>query len=175
VSLNHTLQISLYYSTHKVFSSVPDFQLSTEITRFHHHLPTANSRIQFSVATINWRDSLNSISQLNSKSKSKLLYDWRFTANQFILASGPLRPTTRDIFQMNSCGNGPYVTSSLTGRWVYLFPAACDPRYISSGRPQRKTPPSLNNNSIVGRCRGNMFTEQLPSNWRFLWLHYSCF
>jgi hypothetical protein len=30
--------------------------------------------------------------------KSKLLYDWRFTANQFVLAPGPLRPTTRDVF-----------------------------------------------------------------------------
>jgi hypothetical protein len=30
-----------------------------------------------------------------SKSKSKLLYDWRFTANQFILAPSPLRITTR--------------------------------------------------------------------------------
>jgi hypothetical protein len=32
------------------------------------------------------------------KSKSKLLYDWRFTANQFVLASSPLRPTARDFF-----------------------------------------------------------------------------
>jgi hypothetical protein len=35
---------------------------------------------------------------LYSKSKSKLLYDWRFTANQFVLASNPLRPTTRLFF-----------------------------------------------------------------------------
>jgi hypothetical protein len=33
-----------------------------------------------------------------SKSKSKLLYDWRFTANQFVLASSPLRPTTTFFF-----------------------------------------------------------------------------
>jgi hypothetical protein len=32
------------------------------------------------------------------KSKSKLVYDWRFTANQFVLASCPLRLTTRNIF-----------------------------------------------------------------------------
>jgi hypothetical protein len=32
-----------------------------------------------------------------SKSKSKLLYAWRFTANQFVLASSPLRPTTRNV------------------------------------------------------------------------------
>jgi hypothetical protein len=32
---------------------------------------------------------------LHSRSKSKLLYDWQFTANQFSLASSPTRPTTR--------------------------------------------------------------------------------
>jgi hypothetical protein len=30
--------------------------------------------------------------------KSELLYDWQFTANQFVLASSPLRHTTRDFF-----------------------------------------------------------------------------
>jgi hypothetical protein len=39
VSLNHTLQISLYYITHKGFSSPLDFQLLTELSRFFHHLP----------------------------------------------------------------------------------------------------------------------------------------
>jgi hypothetical protein len=37
-------------------------------------------------------------SNKKSKSKSNLLYDWRFTANQFVLASSPLRPTTRFFF-----------------------------------------------------------------------------
>jgi hypothetical protein len=36
--------------------------------------------------------------QLYRKSKLELLYDWRFTARQFLLSSGPLRPTTRDFF-----------------------------------------------------------------------------
>jgi hypothetical protein len=45
--------------------------------------------------------------------KSKLLYDGRFTANQFVLASSPLRPTTRDFFQLN-----PYVTSQNT-KWQF--------------------------------------------------------
>jgi hypothetical protein len=44
-------------------------------------------------------------SQLNwVKSKSKLLYDWRFTANQFALASSPARPTTTNFLQQNRCG-----------------------------------------------------------------------
>jgi hypothetical protein len=32
------------------------------------------------------------------KSKSELLYDWRFTVYQFVLAPSPLRPTTREFF-----------------------------------------------------------------------------
>jgi hypothetical protein len=42
---------------------------------------------------------LNSLSlSLNSNSKSKLLYDWRFTANHFVSAPSPLRLTNRDSF-----------------------------------------------------------------------------
>jgi hypothetical protein len=55
-------------------------------------------------------------------SQSKLLYDWPFTANQFVLATSPLRPTTNNfIFQLNTCGYNPYVTSSPSSRqrgWV---------------------------------------------------------
>jgi hypothetical protein len=47
------------------------------------------------------------ISRLFSiKSKSKLLYDWWFTVNQFVLASSHLRLTTRDLFsQLNLCSD----------------------------------------------------------------------
>jgi hypothetical protein len=87
---------------------------------------------------------------LNWTSKSKLLYDWRFTANQFVLASGPLRPTTRDFFQLKSCDNSPYVTSSLTRRWVYLFmntlmsksKSHCDWRSVSQPVSLGVEPPS---------------------------------
>jgi hypothetical protein len=51
-------------------------------------------------------------------SQSKLLYDWRFTANQFASTRSPLRPTTNIFFQMKTCGHNPYVTSSLTREWV---------------------------------------------------------
>jgi hypothetical protein len=52
-------------------------------------------------------------------SDSELLYDWRFTANQFVLATSPWRLTTSNfIFQLNACGYSPYVTSSLTRVWV---------------------------------------------------------
>jgi hypothetical protein len=52
-------------------------------------------------------------------SESKLLYDWRFTANQFVLAARPLKLTTSNfIFHLNTCGRSPYVTSPLTRGWV---------------------------------------------------------
>jgi hypothetical protein len=52
-------------------------------------------------------------------SESELLYDCRFTANQFVLAPSPLRPTTSHfIFQLITYCYSPYVTSSLTRGWV---------------------------------------------------------
>jgi hypothetical protein len=47
-------------------------------------------------------------------SESELLYDWRFTANQFVLATNPLRLTASNfISQPNTCAYNPYATSSL--------------------------------------------------------------
>jgi hypothetical protein len=58
------------------------------------------------------------LSWSESYSESDLLYDWRFTVNQF-LATSPLRHTTNNfIFQSNTCSYSPYVTSSLTRGWV---------------------------------------------------------
>jgi hypothetical protein len=49
---------------------------------------------------------------------SELLYDWRLTANLFVSASGPLRPTTNNfIFKLNTCCYSRYVTSSMTRGW----------------------------------------------------------
>jgi hypothetical protein len=53
--------------------------------------------------------------------ESKSLCDWRVTANQFILASSPLRPTIRDFFQLNHCAHSLHVTSSLMRRCVCLL------------------------------------------------------
>jgi hypothetical protein len=53
------------------------------------------------------------------QSETELLYDWRFTANQFVLETSPLRPTTSNfILEMNTCGYSPYITSSMTRGWV---------------------------------------------------------
>jgi hypothetical protein len=52
-------------------------------------------------------------------SELELLYDWRLTANQFVLASRSLRLTTSDfIFQLKPCCFRPYVTSSMTRGWM---------------------------------------------------------
>jgi hypothetical protein len=65
---------------------------------------------------------LKALASVISMSESELLYDWRFTANQFVLAPSPLRFTTGDFFpQQNLCGHSLYVTSSLTRGRVCLL------------------------------------------------------
>jgi hypothetical protein len=50
---------------------------------------------------------------------SELLYEWRFTANHYVLATSPLRLTTSNfIFQLNTCDYSPHVTSFLDGSVV---------------------------------------------------------
>jgi hypothetical protein len=68
-----------FHTNFVVFPSHADFQLNS-IT----HKPATSCHF----------------TQLNytAKSKSKLLYDWRFTANQFVFASSPLRVMTREYF-----------------------------------------------------------------------------
>jgi hypothetical protein len=51
-------------------------------------------------------------------SESELLHNWWFTASLFVLVTSPLRLTTSNIFQLNTCGHSAYVTSSLTRGWV---------------------------------------------------------
>jgi hypothetical protein len=53
-----------------------------------------------------------------SEPASDLLYDWRFTANQFVLATSPLRLTTSHFFQLNTCNHSSYITYSLMREWV---------------------------------------------------------
>jgi hypothetical protein len=58
--------------------------------------------------------------------KSELLYDWRFTANQFVLAPSLLRHITRVlILQLNPYGHSPCVTPSLKRGWVSLLNMLC--------------------------------------------------
>jgi hypothetical protein len=60
------------------------------------------------------RSSLLSHSLTGRLTATDLLYDWRFTANQFVLPTNPLRLTTNNfIFQLRTCGSSLCVTSSL--------------------------------------------------------------
>jgi hypothetical protein len=55
----------------------------------------------------------------SSESESELFYDWRFSANKFVLTPNPLRLTAGILsFHLNTCGHSPYITSSLTRRFV---------------------------------------------------------
>jgi hypothetical protein len=83
---------------------------------------------------------------------SELLYDWWFTANQFVLAPSPLRLNARIFFQLNTCGNSPYVISlrredgfvSYEYAWPYnmlsMLSDEVIPRYIVLARTIWKTP-----------------------------------
>jgi hypothetical protein len=55
---------------------------------------------------------------LIAQPEPELLSDWRFIANQFVLATSSLTLTTSSFFQQNTCDHSPYVTSSLTRGWV---------------------------------------------------------
>jgi hypothetical protein len=62
-----------------------------------------------------YRDYIASMTMIDPlKTESELLYEWRFTANQYVLATHPLRLTTRDFLQLNSCAHSPYVSSILS-------------------------------------------------------------
>jgi hypothetical protein len=55
------------------------------------------------------------------KSKSKLLYDWRFTANQSVLGQTPWEPRPETFFSTEPLRSQSYVSSSLTRGWVCLL------------------------------------------------------
>jgi hypothetical protein len=73
---------------------------SFTITRNHNQLQELTINLQPNPSSSTAEDSVHSrchSTTLFCPSKSKVLYDWRFTANQFVLVSSPLRPTTRDF------------------------------------------------------------------------------
>jgi hypothetical protein len=92
-------------------STISHFSVSVVDTQFHIWPPTHNCT---SLTTIRRPWLPLSISE----TQSELLYDWLFTANQFVLVPSPLRPTTNIFFQLNTCGYSAYVTFSLTRRWA---------------------------------------------------------
>jgi hypothetical protein len=83
-------------------------------------------------------------SDLNSK--SKLLYDWRFTANQFVLESSPLRLTTSNL---NSI-----LFSSYIAPVDHMCPVYKEP-FLS--HTETAWFPRIH-------LHGNMFADSFPSN-----------
>jgi hypothetical protein len=60
----------------------------------------------------------------------------------------PFEIHDQTFFQLNSCGNSPYVTSSLTRRWVCIF-LAISSSYITSSWTSRKICPLPNNRRLL--------------------------
>jgi hypothetical protein len=108
--------------------------------------------IQFFAVTANYLVAISS--QLTqSQPEAELLYDWRFTDNQFVLATSPLRLTTSNfIFQLKTCGCIPYVIPS-DERMRLLF---------TISEPKENT--SFNGSCIVV----GVFTDPLPRHGRLL-------
>jgi hypothetical protein len=106
---------------------------------------------------------LSSQDWLASEWESELLYDGRFTANQFALAPSPLTHDQR-LFQLNRWGHNPYVTSSLTGRWGYLLSmclvrlSRCFSRYILGTDPTQNIF-TYSSNRIDGPHRKHRFQK----------------
>jgi hypothetical protein len=113
------------------------------------------------------------------ESESELLYDWRSTANQFVLATGPSRPTTSNfIFQLNTCGYSSYVESSLTRGWglsftiAAVFSSAVILRFESRGahdhilyRLRFETPPTWRTRSLYLYPPGTGWPGFTPRHW----------
>jgi hypothetical protein len=94
------------YSLNLKMEIIRTFETSVNV---HHTTPTGESNKR--------QEALSRTNGLLSE--SELLYDRRFTANHFTLATNPLRVTTSNfIFQLNACGYSPYVTFSLTRGWI---------------------------------------------------------
>jgi hypothetical protein len=111
---------------------------------------------------------------LFSESESELLYEWRFIANQFVLATSPSRPTTRNfIFQVNTCGCSPHVTSFLARGWCGYTPRHWVP-FSSPPTTRRATvevfePGSTRDYSSQSQNQSYFTTGGLPpisSSWR---------
>jgi hypothetical protein len=85
-----------------------------QIQKYSDFAPTCLGQVSFFL-----RSSLLLKKSNGTMSDSELRYEWRFTANQFVLVKTPWDSWHSNfIFQLNTCGYSPYVTSSLTKGWV---------------------------------------------------------
>jgi hypothetical protein len=110
----HTLQVTVIHAlAFLVFTSrilATDFQhiSYTNLTvtaaprKFSYHslssfLPLSSTAISILIVA-NCSHGIPDLGYLFSEPESESLYDWRFTANQFVLTTSPLRLTTRMFF-----------------------------------------------------------------------------
>jgi hypothetical protein len=120
-----TLYKSLLHTrAHQVFSVVTRHFLVTAFTMEIFQLPL--SRTLWTAAPsklhilVPHKSYLYRLIEYTSDSESKLHYDWRLTANLFVLGLSPLTLMTSDFFfQRNPCLYSPYVTSCLTRGRIY--------------------------------------------------------
>jgi hypothetical protein len=93
----------------------------------------------------------------------------RVTANQFVLATNPLRLTTSNIiFQMNTCGYSPFVTSSLTRVWVcrlQLLMGLASAVILGSYCLRFETPPTWRNRPPYLYPPGTGCPRYVPRHW----------
>jgi hypothetical protein len=85
----HALQITTAYD-----QSFPDFSVFT--SRF--PAMTSNSGDSSASVLTPFSAGHRLPTELSSESESELLYDWRFTVNQFVLATSLLRPKSSIVF-----------------------------------------------------------------------------
>jgi hypothetical protein len=104
------VSVSIIFFYHNLYTVVPNETCMFSTGAFVHKGETTSSTSsqKFNVHAdyVDVRDGLG---------MCVMFHDWRFTANHFVLATSPLRLATCNfIFQLNTCGYSPYVTSSLT-------------------------------------------------------------
>jgi hypothetical protein len=108
-------------------------------------------------------------------SESESLYDWRFTANQFVLATSLLRTTSRiSIFQLKTCGYSPYVTWVCRSQLLLVLANAIILRSESRGThdhillSQILDPPNLEGQEqgdpVIPQALGSVFVASYESH-----------
>jgi hypothetical protein len=102
-------------SNYNRFTNLHNLQFIIVRTKsFTSSLRVATQRFSTSELLLLLRHSQGTTASQQPQSESELLYDWRFTANQFVSAPSLLR-------QLNTSRHSLYVASSLTGGWVCLL------------------------------------------------------
>jgi hypothetical protein len=108
---------------------------------------------------------LNSLQDLSQSWESELFYDWRFTANQFVLATRPLRLTTSNfIFQLNTSGYAIYNCCWSSPAQSFSTPSPSGLMTIFYSL-RFETPPSWRARSLYLYAPGTWWPSYSPRHW----------